>query len=166
MQAWVCQGGGAKGSFQAGAMAYVAEKEGLPELIVGNSAGALNAAAFGFVGPEKAKDIWFGMDGIRSVWSPPLSLHVPNGLFNSKALRKLIDAGTEGDPQTEVIVSCTDLNSGETLYETSNCADRNWFRTMCEASAALPGIIEPIADHLSDGGIRENCPLKPLAPHS
>ncbi len=46
-RALVLSGGGGRGAFQAGVLKYLSQREWMPDLICGTSAGAINAAAIG-----------------------------------------------------------------------------------------------------------------------
>ena len=90
--AYVLSGGGAKGAFQVGAMEYLHKKGLRPDLIVGTSVGALNAAGYSYGGMRGLLNLWDGIKGNKSIiklnwWR----LLWATGIYTTKPLRKLLD---------------------------------------------------------------------------
>jgi NTE family protein len=169
--AFVLSGGGSLGAVQVGMLAALVERGLRPDLLVGASAGALNAA---FVG-----DRGFtvdALDELAGIWrrlrrqdvfpfEPRRQLLALAGarpsLCASDGLSRLIDRHLRvqrlEDATIPVHVVATDVLSGtEVLLSTGNAHDA------VLASASIPAILPPVTVEgraLFDGGIADNTPL-------
>jgi NTE family protein len=167
-EAVVLSGGGSLGAAQVGALQALLEAGIVPDVIVGCSVGALNAA---FVAVDPTPDrlteleqIWRGMSR-RSVF--------PNGrfavatrlagrrdhLYTPDGLRSLIRACVPlrdlADTAIPVHVVTTDLRAGSPVWWTSGDPVE-----VLAASACLPGLFPPVSLDGSlhvDGGV--TCPV-------
>lgn len=169
--AFVLSGGGSLGAVQVGMMRALAERGERPDLLVGASAGALNAAFVGSRGFTGAV-----VDELASVWSGLRRQHVfpftPRhhllacigarpSLCSAEGLRALVDAHighrTLQASCIPVHVVATDVLSGtEALLSTGRAADA------VMASAAIPGVFPPVeigGTVLFDGGVADNTPV-------
>ena len=158
LRAWVCSGGAALGSWQAGALHYAASKIGLPDVLVGTSAGALNAAALSFCGIDGLKKFWMDISGIGDLFTP-----IPDfeAFMHSGPLAKLIDQAITGKtPAVETVITYTDLDSGLTCYASTKDGDLETFKWQLLASASVPGLISPVDHRYVDGGVRQNFPVR------
>ena len=169
--AFVLSGGGSLGAIQVGMLQALAAEGERPDLLVGTSAGAINAAwvAGHGMGAES-------LDGLAAVWAgirrrdvfpmrPLRSLLSMAGrgpsLCPSAQLRALIETYlpyTRLDAaETPVHVVTTDaLTGAEVLLSGGNAVDA------VMASAAIPGIFDPVEIEgrlLCDGGVANNAAL-------
>jgi len=169
--AFVLSGGGSLGAVQVGMLRALVEHEITPDLLVGTSAGALNAA---FVAGHGVDGV--GVDALAAVWrnlrarslltvDPRQALGALSGhrrsLCSDRGLRNLLDrhlpfSKLEDAPIPLVIVA-TDLLTGREVALSDGDA-----RPAILASSALPGVF-PTVEHremtLVDGGLANNTAL-------
>ena len=166
--AFVLSGGGSLGAVQAGMLAALEEQGLRPDLLIGTSAGALNAAYLGAHGysSESIADLatlWRGLrrqdvfpvDPLRSVLA---FAGKRASLCSMRPLRRLVDKHLPitdlGDAQLPLHIITTDVLSGEEVVLSSGNAT-----TAVLASAAIPAVFRPV-DHegrlLIDGGVSNN----------
>jgi len=160
--AYVLSGGGAKGAFQVGAMQRLDDLGIKPDLIVGTSVGALNAAGYAYQGMAGLSKLWDNIKGNKSIiklnwWR----LLWAKGIYNTKPLKKLLDKVITGIPNTRAMVTVVDLATGKLSY-TSNTDSINPrdFKESVLASASMPFSMDPVKNSFVDGGVREVAPLK------
>lgn len=169
--AFVLSGGGSLGAVQVGMMRALAERGERPDLLVGASAGALNAAFVGSRGFTGAV-----VDELASIWLRLRRQHVfpftPRhhllacigvrpSLCSTHGLRALVDAHmghrTLEGSSIPVHVVATDVVSGtEELLSAGRAGDA------VMASAAIPGVFPPVeidGTVLFDGGVADNTPV-------
>jgi NTE family protein len=166
--AFVLSGGGSLGAVQVGMLAALRERGVRPDLLIGTSAGALNAAyvaARGF-DEQTVEDLgrlWqglrrpevFPLDPVRQLLA--LSGRRPS-LCSSGPLRRLIAANLPmddlEDARLPLHVVTTDVMSGaEVLLSSGDAA------SAVLASAAIPAVFEPVEREgriLMDGGVANN----------
>ncbi|MGN6331439.1 MAG: patatin-like phospholipase family protein [Motilibacteraceae bacterium] len=173
--AFVLSGGGTLGAVQVGMLLALAERGTVPDLVVGSSVGALNAA---FLAAAPSID---GVRGLERVWRGlrrrdvfPLPLRpVPgvaalaavagrrSSLVDGGPLRRLVRRHLAFDRLEDALVPvhvvATDVLTGhEVVLSEGPAVDA------VLASAALPGVLPPVAveDHLLvDGGVVDNSPI-------
>ena len=168
--AFVLSGGGSLGSVQAGMLLALAERNIEPELLVGTSVGAVNAA-------------WLaghsGLDGARTlgrVWRsvrrsdvfparPVLGLlgfagrrdHLVSADPLRALLRRHLTFDRLEDAPVPLHVVATDITTGEeVVISTGDAVDA------VAASSAIPGVFPPVTlgDRvLVDGGVSSNVPI-------
>lgn len=168
--AFVLTGGGNLGAVQAGQLQALLEAGIRPDLLVGTSVGALNAAflagACDVDGCRALSDLWSrlgradvfparpfvglsGFMGRRAFMIPDTGLRA---LLRSSLRFELIQ-----DAQVPLHVVACELRTGqEVLLSTGNAID-----AVC-ASSAIPGLFPPVAigDRVFvDGGIANNAPI-------
>lgn len=177
--AFVLGGGGARGALQVGALKALIEADLKPDLLVGTSIGAVNAAYLALNGLDQK-----GIDGLILAWRDAsdegllpenylwLSLRF---LFNRPAdhphahmreffMRHGMKAGMrfaeiEG---VRLIIVSADLNSGHPVLFGEN--KRDFILEGLLASTALPPWVSPILREdrwLMDGGVISNLPIEP-----
>ena len=173
--AFVLSGGGSLGAVQVGMLAALAERNVTPDLLVGASAGALNAA---FVADRGFSTD--ALDELAGIWrrlrrndvfpfAPHRQLLALAGarpsLCASDGLRRLIDVHLRvqhlEDTTIPVHVVATDVLSG-----TEVLLSRGDARDAVLASASIPAVLPPvtIGDRaLFDGGIANNTPISHAA---
>jgi NTE family protein len=166
----VLSGGGSLGAVQVGMLLALADRHITPDLIVGSSVGAINAAyVAGHPGPQGVNQlaaIWSGLrrDDIFPT-SPVRALHALSGRRSSVAdpapLRRLIEQHL-GYQQLEdaawpVSVVATEVMTGrEVVLSRGPAVDA------VMASAALPAVFPPVSIEghvLMDGGVVNNTPI-------
>jgi len=168
--AFVLSGGGNQGVAQVGMLRALLEREIVPDVVIGTSAGALNGAGICYA-PNLT-----GVAQLAAVWEQLRSEQVfPGGrihrawnivrrgthLFGSEGLEALIHHSTPArlfsDLEVPLRVIATDLDTGEEVVLV-----RGPLKPALLASTALPGVF-PIVHHdgrrLVDGGVVDNVPL-------
>ncbi|MDQ1704287.1 MAG: hypothetical protein QOF18_653 [Frankiaceae bacterium] len=167
-EAFVLSGGGSLGAAQVGALQALFEAGIVPDVVIGCSVGALNAA-FVAVEPTAARageleKVWRGMS--RDAVFPDGRFSVArrlagraDHLYSPAGLRAVIEACVPladlADTQIPVHVVTTDLRAGEPVWWTGGDPVE-----VLAASACLPGIFPPVelagSVHV-DGGV--TCPV-------
>jgi len=178
-RAFVLGGGGARGALQVGALRALLEAEVLPDLLVGTSAGALNAAYLaihGFTpqGLAALEDAWRDAAAadlmpshylwltIRALFKRPSSRieHRFREFFVSHGLDPDLRFGELGGPQ--LILVAAELKEGRVILYGTDPGESVLEGLL--ASTALPPWIRPLTrDHrlLMDGGAVSNLPIEP-----
>jgi NTE family protein len=169
--AFVLSGGGSLGAVQVGMLMALAERDIRPDLLVGTSAGAVNAAFVARYGGDapalkKLAHLWAGLRRRDIFPFEPLG-HVRAvrgsrpALFSNRALRQLLSLHL-GEAELEharipLCVVATDLLSGQEVALSSG--------TMVEAvlaSTAIPGVLPPVSHQgrtLVDGGLADHAAI-------
>jgi len=165
--AFVLSGGGSLGAVQVGMLQALAERGIAPDLLVGTSAGAVNAAWVATRGMSAVSlgdlaGLWTGLQR-RDVF-PVSARHALLAMVGRRAalcsdsgLRELVLAHIGIDDVAEAAVPlhvvATDLLSGEgVLVSHGSVVDA------VLASAAIPGVFPPVTiagQHLVDGGVAQ-----------
>jgi NTE family protein len=168
--AFVLQGGGSLTATQVGMLRALTEHGIVPDLVVGSSAGALNAVAF--AGDPTAS----GVDQLEELWLSIRRRHVApasitallkalrgrsDGLVTNAALRRLLESrlgiSTLSQTRIPVHVMATDRHSGRAVI----LSDGDVVSALL-ASAAYPGLYPPVrigARDLIDGGVAADIPV-------
>ncbi len=167
--AFVFAGGGSLGAIQVGMLHPLLQAGLLPDLVVGSSVGAINAAYFAGA-PDMA-----GLSRLAEIWTRlrradifPLTLSAAFGLFRHPdnivdpgGLRRLIEDHLAfeklEDARIPLHVMATDMQGAGVRLSTGLAADA------ILASAAVPGIFPPVeigGRPLMDGAIAANTPLR------
>jgi len=168
--AFVLPGGGALGGFQVGELRALAEAGVQPDLLVGVSAGAVNAALFswhhGVDGTRRMEAIWRSIrrrDLLR-VHPGRIALAIagrhPSFLDNRHGhqfLRRHLGGRLIEQAPIRLAIVATDLSTGEAVALTSGETV-----TAVLASTAFPGVYPPV--HIAgrtfiDGGVVADIPL-------
>jgi NTE family protein len=168
--AFVLPGGGALGGFQVGELRALAESSIAPDLLVGVSAGAVNAALFswhhGVDGTMRMEAIWRSIrrrDLLR-VHPGRIALAIagrhPSFLDNRHGhqfLRRHLGGRLIEQSPIRLAIVATDLSTGEAVAITSGETV-----TAVLASTAFPGVYPPV--HIDgrtfiDGGVVADIPL-------
>jgi NTE family protein len=168
--AFVLPGGGALGGFQVGELRALAEAGIEPDLLVGVSAGAVNAALFswhhGVDGTRRMEAIWRSIrrrDLLR-VHPGRIALAIagrhPSFLDNRHGhqfLRRHLGGRLIEQAPIRLAIVATDLSTGEAVALTSGETV-----TAVLASTAFPGVYPPV--HIGgrtfiDGGVVADIPL-------
>ena len=177
--AFVLGGGGARGALQLGALRALFEAGYKPDLLVGTSIGAVNAAGLALWGAN--------LDGVAALeWSyqavaeaelmdsrlERLALCALSGRPNHHGSQQVRDfaiaAGLSSDLRFEQIQNvrlglvCVDLNSGQTLIYGEDPTESVLDGLM--ASIAIPPWFAPVENDgrfIIDGGAVSNLPIEP-----
>lgn len=177
--AFVLSGGGARGALQVGALQALIEAGWKPELLVGTSVGAMNAACLALHGVSQT-----GLDVVKQAWQYAAHncLLKPNqSWLTLRAMINRPDSHTItslrafflafgatpslrfGDiPNIRLALVAADLNSGCPIIYGSD-PDHNVLDGLL-ASTALPPWVMPLENdgkYLIDGGALSNLPIEP-----
>jgi len=168
--AFVLSGGGSLGAVQAGMMLALAERGVVPDLLVGTSVGALNAAFLAaspsHKGARALAQVWSGLHR-RDVFPLPRPGAVKalagrdDHLIDPTPLRRLLARHLTysrlEDAPWPVVVVATEVTTGqEVVLAEGDAVDA------VVASASLPGVFPPVAFEghtLIDGGVVNHTPI-------
>lgn len=169
--AFVLSGGAALGALQVGMIRAAVERGLQPDLVVGTSVGALNAAVL-CEGPAEAVDrlaeVWRNLRRQEVFpWTVGANLRVLAGrgthLFSSSRLDRLIRTSLGADEfcklPVPLTVVATDALTGHPVLLTQGALPEALM-----ASAAIPGLFPAVwrdGQLLVDGGLAQNVPLQP-----
>lgn len=170
MMAFVLAGGGSLGAVQVGMLAAFARRAIVPDLVVGSSVGAINAAYYAAEPDERGvarlKRIWLRLRR-RDVFpfSPIVSVLSLLGradyLVAPTALRSLIESELPYQRLEDARLPChvvaTDALEGTEVTLSSGPA-----AAALLASAAIPAVFPPVkldGRFLLDGGVANNTPI-------
>jgi NTE family protein len=170
MIAFVFQGGASLSAGQVGMLRALTEAGVRPDLVVGTSAGAINAVGFA---QNPTAD---GLDRLERLWNDvrrrdifPLRLRSlisglagrRGGLVASDGLRHLVERGLRVEYLTDTVVPAyavaADAGSGEPVVLSEGPAVQ-----AVMASSAIPGVLPPVRRQgqlLVDGGVSADIPI-------
>lgn len=169
--AFVLAGGGSLGAIQVGMLQALVAYGVQPDVVIGSSVGAVNAARFAQE-PKRS-----GADALATIWSnirqsdvfrvaPIASLmrlagYGHDGILDPSGLRRLLERHLAlknlEDASVQCAVVASDLFTGEMVL-----LDRGPAIQAILASAAIPGIFPPVeidGRRLVDGGVAANTPV-------
>lgn len=170
MRAFVLSGGGTLGAWQVGQLLALFQAGVEPDLLVGTSVGAINAAAI--AGDPSAS----GAGRLARIWRATRREHVLEGwgwrlpwafsrrsLFSNRGLRALIERGLRyrlvEDAAVPLRIVTTSLETGEERVLSSGPVVEAVL-----ASCSIPGIYPPVVwdgERLADGGLVDMVPVRP-----
>lgn len=168
--AFVLSGGGNQGVAQVGMLRALLERGIVPDVVIGTSAGAFNAAGIAhspdLTGVARLARIWASLSGadvfpggrLARAWNV---VRRGTHLFPDDGLRRIVDEASPAqdfaDLRVPLRVVATDLDTGEEVVLAAGP-----LRPALLASAAIPGVF-PIVEHggrrLVDGGVVNSVPL-------
>lgn len=168
--AFVLSGGGSLGSIQVGMLLALAERDIMPDLLVGSSVGAVNAAwtagRSGREGARQLAEVWRSVKRedvfpIRPVAGLLGFLGRSDHLVPPDPLRSLLTRHLRyprlEDAPVPVEVIATEVTTGfEAILTRGDAVDS------VLASAAIPGVFPPVpidGRDLMDGGVSDNTPI-------
>jgi len=159
--ALILSGGGARGAFHLGVLAYLEDNAIEIDAYSGSSIGSIIAVSHASgVEARKILEI-FKSDQIKDVLR---FNYFKKGLLriddDNKILDELLPIKNLEDIKTKVFLNAYDLKSKELLY-----FDKGDSHKLCLASIALIPVFRPISYenfNLIDGGLFDNLPIKPL----
>lgn len=167
--AFVLSGGGVLGALQVGQMRALLEAGITPDLIVGTSVGALNAASLAAdptqEGVDRLADAWarlssadlFPGSRVRRAWN---LLRRGDHLYANSGIRDLIEqigVSTFDELRVPLKVVAANLRSGKERVFSSGSLEEAIL-----ASTAMPGVFAPMqidGESFVDGGVVNNVPL-------
>jgi NTE family protein len=168
--AFVLSGGGNQCIAQVGMLGALFERDLLPDVIIGCSAGAFNGAIVAAnptrAGVDQLVDIWQSLRGdaifpggrFSRAWN---LLTRDDHLFSNQGLRELLDRGDTAETFESLVVPlrvvAADLDTGEEVVFAQGP-----LKPALLASAALPGIFPPVRHDgrtLVDGAVVDTVPL-------
>jgi NTE family protein len=169
--AFVLSGGASLGAIQVGMLRALYEREIVPDMIVGTSAGAMNGAFIAsrpatIATTEALASVWRGLRRGQVFPVSPLTgllgfLGARDHLVAASGLRKLIEGHIEHerleDLPIPLHVVAVDVVSGEELR-----LSRGPIVDAVLASASIPGVVSPVPwgdRRLMDGGVANNTPI-------
>lgn len=171
--AFVLSGGGPYGALQVGMLRALAERDVVPDLIVGSSVGAVNGALLAFDptpgGIARLSAIWQNLEdedifpGARFRTSWARMLMRGNRVFDNSGLRRLIETrlgkARFEEAQIPYSILATDQETGdEVMFNSGDLVEP------LLASAAMPGIFPPVTiggRQYIDGGVSNGVPIAP-----
>jgi len=186
----VLSGGGARGSFQVGALEVVIKEIGLnPSHFFGVSVGALNSAMLSQANPshddllkylDVLKGVWLGIKENKDIYDysfipilNELSIIFSPSLFKPNGLKKIIQTNIDKERLFSSLrfFSCgvVDFVTGE--YSEINNRDKSFMAHIDDyilASASMPTFFPPVnidGKLLFDGGLRNITPLASVFKH-
>lgn len=168
--AFVFAGGGSLGAVQVGMLLALTEFGIRPDLVIGSSVGAINAAYYSACptseGVQRLATFWIGLRRADVFPLAPLqgalgALNRRNSLLSSSALRAVIAHAIPFRDLSEAVIPChvvaTDAISGEAVVlSTGDPVD------VLLASTAIPAIFPPVAIDgrlLLDGAVGNTTPI-------
>ena len=170
LTAFVLAGGGSLGAVQVGMLAALTRQGVVPDLIVGASVGAINAAYYAAEpdqrGVERLKRIWLKLRRTDVFPFSPLASILgffgkTDHLIAPAPLRSLIESELPYQRLEDARLPChvvaTDATEGTDVMLSSGSAV-----TALLASAAVPGVFPPVrlnGRFLLDGGVANNTPI-------
>ncbi len=168
--AFVLSGGGSLGAVQVGMLKALAEQHVKPDLLIGTSVGAVNAAWFAArpdeEGAQELCDIWLSLRRHDvfplSPWSGALGLigrnnHIISNGSLSALLEKHMPYRRLEEAAIPLHVIATELKSGRAAVLSSGPA-----LPALLASTAIPGVFPPVTigrRQYVDGGVANHTPL-------
>jgi NTE family protein len=166
--AFVLSGGASLGAIQVGMLQALAERRIKPDLVIGTSVGAFNAAWIASQ-PDRSDElaeIWRGLRRQRLFPVDPVGsvlglLGRRNYLVSPAGLRELLERHLSFDRLEDALIPlhvvATELTTGrEVLLSRGSAVDA------ILASAAIPGIYPPVrirGRELIDGGVSDHTPI-------
>lgn len=168
--AFVFAGGGSLGAIQVGMLKTLTEHGLRPDLLVGSSVGAINAAYFAAdpssQGISQLEEIWFSLhrnDVFYFSWLGGIRgfLGKQTHLFDEKTFKRfLVDRLPYQDFDDAAIpihIIASDFVSGDEVI-----LSQGKILSALQASAAIPGIFPPVkiaGRYLIDGGVANHTPV-------
>src|SRR5918995_6864867 len=168
--AFVLSGGGNQAVSQVGMLRALLERNIVPDVVIGTSAGALNGAVLATDptadGVEHLADVWLSIrsgevfpgNKLARAWNV---LRRDDHLFTNEGLLSILDrahaAPTFAETEVPLRVVATDLGTGEEVVFASGPVDPALL-----ASTALPALFPPIEHDgrlLVDGAVTNTVPL-------
>ena len=168
--AFVLAGGGSLGAVQVGMLKALTAKGIVPDLVVGASVGAINAAYFATApssdGLARLERVWLGLQSTDVFpLSPVNSLLAILGrrdfIISPARLRALIESELPSERIEHAKIPCY-VVATDVLEGTEVCLSTGPLAPALLASAAIPAVFPSVSidgRHLIDGGVANNTPI-------
>ena len=172
----ILSGGGAKGAYEAGVVAALAERRASLRIAAGSSAGALSAAMLVAGRADRLEAMWRSirreqvysirtpvfLAGLLPGWLTLLALNGPSSLLDPQPLRELISTSLDlervRNSSVRLLVTATDLVRRETRAFDNQTVTVDALM----AATAVPGAFPPVnvdGATLVDGGLTSRAPV-------
>jgi NTE family protein len=172
----ILSGGGAKGAYEAGVIAVLAERRVPLRIAAGSSAGALSAAMLVAGRADRLEAMWRSirreqvysirapvfLAGLLPGWLTLLALNGPSSLLDPQPLRELISTSLDlervRNSSVRLLVTATDLVRRETRVFDNQTVTVDALM----AATAVPGAFPPVdvdGAVLVDGGLTSRAPV-------
>jgi NTE family protein len=168
--AFVLAGGGSLGAVQVGMLKALARSNILPDLVIGASVGAINAAYFATApsaeGVARLERTWLGLRSADVFPLSPVSsllaiLGRRDHLISPARLRALIESELPCERIEHTKLPCY-VVATDVLEGTEVCLSRGPLAPALLASAAIPAVFPSVlveGRYLIDGGVANNTPI-------
>jgi NTE family protein len=168
--AFVLAGGGSLGAVQVGMLKALARSKIVPDLVIGASVGAINAAYFATApsaeGVARLERTWLGLRGADVFPLSPVSsllaiLGKRDHLISPARLRALIESELPCERIEHTKLPCY-VVATDVLEGTEVCLSRGPLAPALLASAAIPAVFPSVwveGRYLIDGGVANNTPI-------
>lgn len=175
--ALVLSGGGAKGSYQLGAILYLIReyyKCNPFDIVTGTSIGAINGAMVAQDSIDELEELWLSMKKKSDILKPRLFRHLglvfgADSWSSSDPLWKMIDKHVDIDKLRKGAKYICSVHETQTLRlhhihgDDTNISKKD-MKKFILASASIPGEFPPVRignGKYVDGGVREVTPIQP-----
>ena len=168
--AFVLAGGGSLGAVQVGMLKALTRSGIVPDLVVGASVGAINAAYFAAVptseGVARLERVWRGLQSADVFPLSPLNgllaiLGKRDHLLSPARLRALLESELPCERIEQAKIPCH-VVATDVLQGTEVCLSSGPLAPALLASAAIPAVFPSVAidgRYLIDGGVANNTPI-------
>ena len=162
---FVLSGGGAKGSFQAGAMYELLRRGIKPALIVGTSVGSINAYMYAMGGLSAVIENWLSIKSSKDIYKTQwlkVLFRANHGLYSLSPLRKALEKIYRVEHVCEAKSVYVDAVTACVKTTSTLCKNRDEIIDGVIASSAIPFTFEPVMKDgqvLVDGGVRDMVPV-------
>jgi NTE family protein len=168
--AFVLAGGGSLGAVQVGMLKALARNGVVPDLVVGASVGAINAAYFAAVpsaeGVARLERVWLGLKSADVFPLSPLNSLLAifgkrDHLVSPAHLRALLESELPCERIEQAKIPCY-VVATDVLEGTEVCLSSGPLAPALLASAAIPALFPSVSidgRHLIDGGVANNTPI-------
>jgi len=168
--AFVLAGGGSLGAVQVGMLKALTAKGIVPDLVVGASVGAINAAYFATApssdGLARLERVWLGLQSTDVFPLSPVNsvlaiLGRRDFLISPARLRALIESELPSERIEHAKIPCY-VVATDVLEGTEVCLSTGPLAPALLASAAIPAVFPSVSidgRHLIDGGVANNTPI-------
>ena len=168
--AFVLAGGGSLGAVQVGMLKALARNGVVPDLVVGASVGAINAAYFAAVpsaeGVARLERVWLGLKSADVFPLSPLNSLLAifgkrDHLVSPAHLRALLESELPCERIEQARIPCY-VVATDVLEGTEVCLSSGPLAPALLASAAIPALFPSVSidgRHLIDGGVANNTPI-------
>jgi len=168
--AFVLSGGGAKGSFQVGALKYLCKEKGIvPDVVIGISTGSLQGLAVAQQDLDALEQVWLNIKKDSDIYTKSVLnygkclLGIRNGVYEFDGLRKILSRFFNKD---KLMQSPIDFYVGKVSLQKTDIVYVNKKDMVMEdvlSSCTIPvffSTVDRSGLQWVDGGVRDIVPLK------